>query len=212
MIRLLIADDHPVIRRGIKQILEDAGDIYVAAEATSGDEALNKAGIGDVDVVILDISMPGKTWLEVIRELKVNSPRAAILILSRFSEVQYALSAIKAGASGYLTKTSVVDELIGAIRQVHAGRQYICPEIAGKMAMDVVAGVSAGKKPHEMLSPRESKVMQMLCKGISINKIAGELSLSQSTVSTYKTRILQKMNLANQAELVRYGIQHELID
>jgi len=212
MIRLLVADDHPIIRSGLKQILEDTRDIYVAAEAASGDEALRKAGIGDVDVVILDISMPGKNWLDVIRELKISNPRIAILILSRFSDAQYALTAIKAGASGYLTKTSVVDELIGAIRQVHSGRQYICPEIAEKMAMDVVAGVSAGKNPHEMLSPRESNIMRMICRGITIKEIAGELSLSQSTVSTYKSRILQKMNIANEADLIRYGLQHHLVD
>jgi DNA-binding NarL/FixJ family response regulator len=210
MIRLLVADDHPVIRRGIKQILEESKDICVAAEASDGDEALRKARLGEVDVIVLDISMPGRNWLDVIRELKSINPRAAILMLSRFSEAQYAVTAIKAGASGYLTKTSVVEELVGAIRQVYSGRQYICPEIAGKMALDMISG--AGKKPHERLSANETKVLHMLCRGLAVREIAEKLSLSQSTISTYKTRILQKMNLRNEAELVRYCVEHELID
>jgi two-component system invasion response regulator UvrY len=134
----------------------------------------------------------------------------AVLVLSRFAEVQYVIAALKAGASGYLTKTSVVDELVDAIRRVHAGSQYICPELAEKMAMEMVTG--AGKKPHELLSPNETKVMQMLCSGMAIKEIAGGLSLSPSTVSTYKSRILQKMNLKNQAELVRYCVRHGLTD
>jgi two-component system invasion response regulator UvrY len=210
MIRLLVADDHPIIRQGLKQILEDARDIYVAAEAGNGDEALRKAKIGDIDVAIMDISMPGKNWLDTIRELKITNPHMAVLVLSRFAEVPYVIAALKAGASGYLTKTSVVDELVGAIRRVHSGSQYICPELAEKMAMEMVTG--AGKKPHELLSPNETKVMQMLCNGTAIKEIAGGLSLSPSTVSTYKSRILQKMNLKNQAELVRYCVQHGLTD
>jgi len=212
MIRLLVADDHPIIRRGLRQILEDTPDINVAAEAGSGDEAMQKAASDDFDVVILDISMPGKNWQEVIRESKIIKPRLVFLVLSRHTDLQYALTALKAGASGYLTKNNIVDELIGAIRKVYSGGNYISPDLAGKMARDAADRVSTDKPPHELLSPNEFKVLCMIIQGKTIKQIAEELSLGQSTVSTYKSRILQKLNIANDADLIRYGLQHDLMD
>lgn len=212
MIRLLVADDHPIIRQGLRQILEDIPDISIAAEAGDGDEAMQKAAADDFDVVILDISMPGKNWLDVIRESKIIKPRLVFLILSRHTDLQYALTALKAGASGYLTKNNIVDELIGAIRKVYSGGTYISPDLVGKMAQDAAAGVSTDKLPHELLSPNEFKVLCMIIQGKMIKQIAEELSLGQSTVSTYKSRILQKMSMANDADLIRYGLQHDLVD
>ena len=212
MIRLLLADDHPIIRQGLRQILEDIPDISVAAEAGSGDEAMQKAAADDFDVVILDISMPGKNWLDVIRESKIIKPRLVFLVLSRHADLQYALTALKAGASGYLTKNNVASELIGAIRKVYSGGNYISPDLAGKMAQDAVAGVGTDKLPHELLSPNEFKVLCMIIQGKAIKQIAEELSLGQSTVSTYKSRILQKMSMGNDADLIRYGLQHDLVD
>ena len=212
MIRLLLADDHPIIRQGLRQILEDIPDIIVAAEAGSGDEAMQKAAADDLDVVILDISMPGKNWLDVIRESKIIKPRLIFLVLSRHADLQYALTALKAGASGYLTKNNIVDELIVAIRKVYSGGNYVSPDLAGKMAQNAATGSSIDKLPHESLSPNEFKVLCMIIQGKTLKHIAEEISLSQSTVSTYKSRILHKMNMENEADLIRYGLQHDLVD
>ncbi len=212
MIRLLVADDHPIIRRGLRQILEDSPDIKVVAEAGSGDEALQKAAADDFDMVILDISMPGKNWQDVIRELKIIKPQLTSVVLSRHTDIQYVLTALKAGASGYLTKINLADELIGAIRKVHAGGKYVSPDLAGKLAQDAAEGINADRLPHELLSPNEFKVLCMIVKGKTINQIAEELSLGRSTVSTYKSRIMQKMNMANDADLIRYSLQHGLAD
>jgi DNA-binding NarL/FixJ family response regulator len=173
---------------------------------------MQKAAADDFDVVILDVSMPGKNWLDVIRESKIIKPRLVFLVLSRHADVQYALTALKAGASGYLTKNNIVDELIGAIRKVYSGENYVSPDLAGKMAQDAAAGVSTDKLPHELLSPNEFKVLCMIIQGKTIKQIAEELSLGQSTVSTYKSRITQKMNIANDADLIRYGLEHDLVD
>lgn len=212
MIRLLVADDHPIIRQGLKQILEDIPDIHVVAEAGSGDEVLQESAAADFDLVILDISMPGKNWLDVIRESKMVKPELAFLVLSRHAEVPYALMALKAGASGYLTKNNIVEELISAIRKIHEGGIYISPDLAGKVARDAAAGISSDRLPHELLSPNEFKVLCLIIRGRTIKEIAAELSLSPSTVSTYKLRLMQKMNMANDADLIRYGLQHKLVD
>lgn len=212
MIRLLVADDHPIIRQGLRQILGNIPDISIAAEAGSGDEAMQKAAADDFDVVILDISMPGKNWLDVIRESKIIKPRLVFLVLSRHADIQYALTAFKAGASGYLTKNNIAEELIVAIRKVYSGENYISPDFAGKLAQYATAGISADKLPHDLLSPNEFKVLCMIARGKTIKQIAEEFSLGQSTVSTYKSRIMQKMGIDTDADLIRYGLEHDLVD
>lgn len=210
MIRLLIADDHPVIRQGLKQILEDTPDIVVVAEASTGDEVLAQVGNGDFDLVILDISMPGKRWLDVIREARAIKPDLLFLVLSRHAEVQFALESLRAGASGYLTKTSLVNEFIGAVRRVASGSRYISSDLAGDVAEAVGSGQNLPGQPHELLSPNELKVVRLIIKGKPIKEIATEMSVSQSTASTYKARAMQKLDVKSDADLIRYGLQHEI--
>ena len=212
MIKVLVADDHPVIRQGLKQILHETADIVVAAEAANGDEVLDKARSDKYDVVILDISMPGKNWLEIIQELKADNPACAILILSRHSEEQYAIRALKAGASGYLTKSSVTEELINAIRKVTAGKKYVSSSLSETISSMIQDQVDFTRLPHELLSENELKVMVQLASGKKIKEIAEEMSLGYSTISTYRTRILQKFNWSTDAELVRYALENRLID
>jgi DNA-binding NarL/FixJ family response regulator len=212
MIRLLVADDHPVIRQGLKQILEDIPDIAVVAEASTGDEVLAQVGNGDFDLVILDVSMPGKRWLDVIREARAIKPGLLFLVLSRHTEVQFALESLKAGASGYLTKTSLVNEFIGAIRRVASGSRYISSDLAGELAEAVGSGHGLDRQPHELLSPNELKVLRLIIKSKTIKEIAGEMSVSQSTASTYKARAMQKLDVKSDADLIRYGLKHEITD
>ncbi|MHB8085760.1 MAG: response regulator [Dehalococcoidia bacterium] len=212
MIRLLAADDHPVIRQGLKQILEDTPDIVVVAEASTGDEVLAQVGKGDFDLVVLDISMPGKRWLDVIREARAIEPGLLFLVLSRHAEVQFALESLKAGASGYLTKTSLVNEFINAVRRVASGSRYISSDLAGDMAEAVGAWQRLYEQPHELLSSNESQVVRLIIRGRTIKEIAGEMSVSQSTASTYKARAMRKLNVKSDADLIRYGLQHEISD
>ncbi|MGA9048763.1 MAG: response regulator transcription factor [Dehalococcoidia bacterium] len=212
MIRLLAADDHPVIRQGLKQILEDTPDIVVVAEASTGDEVLAQVGNGNFDLVILDISMPGKRWLDVIREARAIEPGLLFLVLSRHAEVQFALESLKAGASGYLTKTSLVNEFINAVRRVASGSRYISSDLAGDMAEAVGAWQRLYEQPHELLSSNESQVVRLIIKGRTIKEIAVEMSVSQSTASTYKARAMRKLNVKSDADLIRYGLQHEISD
>jgi two-component system invasion response regulator UvrY len=211
MIRLLLADDHPIIRQGLRQILEDIPDMCVVAEAGSGDEVLQRVTAHDLDLVILDISMPGKNWLDVIRESKIIKPQLKFLILSRHTNIQYALTALKAGASGYLTKHNIADELVVAIYKVYSDENYISPDLAGNMAQFAATGNSAGKMPHELLSPNEFKVLCMIVKGKTTMQIADKFSLSQSTVRTYKSRLMQKMGIDTDADLIRYGLEHGIV-
>jgi DNA-binding NarL/FixJ family response regulator len=211
MIRLLAADDHPIIRRGLKHILEDTPDIEVVAEASTGDEVLALVSAADIDLVILDVSMPGKNWLEVIREARAIKPGLLFLVLSRHTEVQFALESLKAGASGYLTKTSLVDEFIGAVRRVAAGSRYVSSDLAGELA-DAVGRLGLHGQPHELLSPNESQVLRSLVEGKTVKEIAVKMSVSQSTVSTYKARAMLKLDLKSDADLIRYGLQHEISD
>jgi two-component system invasion response regulator UvrY len=212
MIKVLVADDHPIIRQGLKQILHETPDIAVAAEAANGDEVLDKARSYQCDMVILDISMPGKNWLEIIQELKADNPACAILVLSRHSEEQYAIRALRAGASGYLTKSSVTEELINAIRKVATGKKYVSSSLSENIASMIQDQVDFSRLPHELLSENEFKVMVQLASGKKIIEIAAEMSLNQSTISTYRSRILQKLNLNTDADLVRYALQNQLID
>jgi len=209
MIRILVADDHSVVREGIKQILAGLDDMTVEDEAESGQEVLLRMTAKDYDLVLLDISMPGKSGLEVLEEIKVMKPRVPVLILSMHPEEQYAVRMLRAGASGYLTKASAPQELISAIRKVSRGGKYVTVSLAEKLAFELDAG--AEKPRHERLSNREYQVMLMLASGLSVSEVAEELCLSAKTISTYRTRILDKMDMKKNAELTLYAVKNNLI-
>ena len=209
MLRILIADDHPVVRRGLKQIIADSGDMAVGDEAADGWEVLSKVRASDYDVVLLDVAMPGIDGLDVLTQLRHEKPRLPVLMLSMYPEEQFAIRAFRAGASGYVTKESAPDELVGAIRKVSTGGKYVSSALAEKLALDLERG---GKQPpHETLSDREYQVMSLIASGKTVTGIARELSLSVKTISTYRSRILEKMNLKNNAELTNYAIKNGLI-
>jgi DNA-binding NarL/FixJ family response regulator len=209
MIKILIADDHPIVREGLKHILEDASDILVADEASDGRDFLNKIQNRDYDVVLLDITMPGMSGLDVLKQLKITKPKLPVLILSMHPEDQYAIRALRAGASGYLTKTSAPDELVGAIRKIYSGRKFVSSSLAEKLADEL--NLKTGKSPHETLSDREYQVLCLIAAGKMVKEIADELSLSVKTISTYRSRILEKMNMKNNAELTHYAIKNRLV-
>ncbi len=209
-IRILVVDDHAIVREGLKQILGEVKDMAVRDEAGNGQEALAKIRANDYDVLLLDISLPGRNGLEILKEIKLERPKLAVLILSMHAEEQYAVRALRAGASGYLTKASAPDELIGAIRKVSRGRKYVSSSLAEKLADELDADT---KRPlHETLSDREYQVMLMLASGKSVTEIAAELCLSVKTISTYRARVLAKMNMKKNAELILYVIQNRLAD
>jgi len=210
MLKVLIADDHPVVREGLKQIVTETQDMVVAGEANNGQEVLNKIREGDYDVIVLDITMPGRNGMDVLRQLRSERPRLPVLILSIHSEEQYALRALRAGASGYLTKESAPDELVVAIRKVSWGGKYISSSLAEKLAFKLEIGRE--EAPHETLSDREYQVMCMIASGKTVKEIAQELSLSEKTISTYRSRILEKMKMKNNAELTYYAIKNQLVD
>ncbi len=210
MLKVLIADDHPVVREGLKQIVTETQDMVVAGEANNGQEVLNKIREGDYDVIVLDITMPGRNGMDVLRQLRSERPRLPVLILSIHSEEQYALRALRAGASGYLTKESAPDELVVAIRKVSWGGKYISSSLAEKLAFELEVGRE--QAPHETLSDREYQVMCMIASGKTVMEIAQEISLSEKTISTYRSRILEKMKMKNNAELTHYAIKNQLVD
>jgi two-component system invasion response regulator UvrY len=210
MIKIFVADDHAVVRQGLKQIVADTHDIVVAGEASDGHEVLNKVLKNNYDVVLLDITMPGRSGLDILTELKSRKPKLPILVLSIHPEEQYAVRALKAGAAGYLTKGSASGELVAAIRKVSLGGKYVTPPLAEKLAFDLETG--AEEPAHQTLSDREYQVMCMIALGKTVKDISGELSLSPKTVSTYRTRILLKMQMKNTAELIRYAIENRLCD
>jgi two-component system invasion response regulator UvrY len=210
MIRALIADDHAVVRQGLIQILGNIPEITVAGEAINGQEVLDKVRAEAWDVVILDISMPDRSGLDILKQLKSERPKLPVLVLSMHSEDQYAVRALKAGASGYLTKDSAPDELVKAIRKVVSGGRYVGSCLAERLAFEI--GADSSKLPHETLSDREFQVLRLIASGNSVTEIAAELFLSSKTVSTYRVRLLQKMNLKTNAELMHYAMQNHLID
>jgi len=210
MIKVLVADDHTLVRKGLKKILLDTKDVKVVDEASDDKEILTKVSNNDYDLVLLDISLPGRNGIDVLKQIKCMRPELPVLILSMYPEEQYAIRSIKAGASGYLTKESAPDELIDAIRKVALGRKYITSSLAERLAMEI--GEKTGRPSHESLSDREYQVMCMIASGKTVKEIAETLSLSVKTISTYRARILEKMHLKNNAQLTYYAIKHGLVD
>jgi len=210
MIRILVADDHSVVRQGIKQIVADDPGMEVVAEAATGQEAVDLVLATPFDVVILDIAMPGKSGLDVLRELKAANPNLKVLVLSMYPEEQYAIRSLRDGASAYLTKGSPPEELIQAIKTVAAGKRYITPSIADRLASYIEE--SSERPPHETLSDREMQVLVLIGSGKLVTEIANELKLSVKTVSTYRSRILMKMGMESNAQLIRYALQQRLVD
>lgn len=209
MIKVMIADDHQLVRDGLRQLLLAASGIEVVAEAADGDRALAAARETSPDVALLDMSMPGPSGIDLIKRIKVSCPQVRILVLSMHGERQYAARALKAGAAGYLTKDSASEQLVTAIRKIAAGGVYL----TDAAATSLMQGSGApGGAPHEQLSDREFDVLRRLAAGEGPTQIAEQLHLSVKTVSTHKTRILEKMGLDNTADLVRYALQHNLID
>lgn len=209
MIRVLIADDHHLVRDGLKQILGAAEGMMVAGEASNGDEALALVKANDFDLALLDMSMPGVSGIDLIKRIKLEKPRLRILVLSMHAEQQYAARALKAGASGYLTKDSASEQLIRAIRKIAAGGLLISDTAAAGLIAETTHAESL---PHTLLSDREFEVFKLLAEGRSPTEIASQLHLSVKTVSTHKTRVLQKMGLGGTADIVRYALEHGLLE
>jgi two-component system, NarL family, invasion response regulator UvrY len=210
MIKVLIADDHAIVREGLRQIMSDTEDMAVAAEAGNGQEALDRILKDEFDVVVLDISMPGRSGLDILKELRNYRPKLPVLVLSMYPEEQYAVRVLKAGADGYLTKESAPNDLITAIRRLYAGKKYISPSLAEKLAFSLE--VHSTRPPHELLSDREFQVLCRISSGKTVKEIADEFSLSVKTISTYRSRILEKMSMKNNAELTYYAVQNHLVN
>jgi len=204
MIRVLIADDHKIVRDGLKRILSAHGEVDVTGEAADGDQALALVRAHEYDLAMVDMSMPGLSGIDLIKRLKLEKPKLRILVLSMHGERQYAARALKAGASGYLNKDSAAELLVGAIRKIAAGGVHIGEAAAASL-------VSADKAPHEALSDREFEVLRLLVEGLGPTDIGDKLHLSVKTVSTHKTHILEKLNVSSTAALVRYALDHKLI-
>ena len=210
MIRVVIADDHTIVREGLKQLLHASSDLEVVGEARDGYEVLQRVRESEFDVLLLDMSMPGKSGMDLIKQVKNERPRLRVLVLSMHQEQQYAVRAIKAGASGYLTKQSASTQLVSAIRKVAAGGAFITPEVGEQLALGAMP--KAEGPPHASLSDREFQVFRLLVSGKAVSEIAGQLNLSVKTVSTHKTRLMEKMGISNQAGLIRYAMRHGLTD
>jgi DNA-binding NarL/FixJ family response regulator len=210
MIKVLIADDHPIVRQGLRQILSGISDMEVAGEAVNAQDTLDQVRGGGWDVLVLDLTMPDRSGFDILKELKHEQPDLPVLVLSIHAEEQFVVRVLKAGAAGYLTKENAPAELIKAIRKVVSGGKYISPALAESLAFGLD---TASEQPgHEVLSDREFQVMQMMASGKTLTEIAEELSLSAKTVSTYRTRLLEKMNLRTNAEIIRYAIENGLME
>lgn len=209
MVRLVIADDHTIMREGLKRILNGAENIEVVGEAVNGFEVLAKVREGGFDLLLLDLSMPGRSGIELIRQIKSEAPKLPILVLTMHEEEQYAVRTIRAGARGYLTKESAGTQLLSAIAKVASGRPYISAEVAEQLALEIMEPHDS--LPHERLSNRELEVFKLLVHGKSITEIADSLHLSVKTISTHKTRMLQKMRMHSLAELVQYAVAQNMI-
>jgi len=210
-IRILLVDDHAIVREGLKRLLEPAPDLVVVEEAASGPHALERLRRGAVDVVVADITMPGMSGIDLIGRIRAEFPGVAVLVLSMHAEEPYALRAFQAGAAGYLTKDTVAGELIGAIRKVASGGAYVTPSLAERMVLSI--STTGGNTPaHATLSNREMQILRLIVAGKRINEIAQELNLSVKTVSTHKSNTLRKLNLPSLAALIRYGLEHQLAE
>jgi len=209
-LRILIVDDHPIVRQGLKQTLADAAEIGEIGEAATAQEALDLAGLNTWDAVILDIGLPGRGGIEVLKDINRERPNLPVLILSMHPEDQYAVRAIRAGAAGYLTKDAATEQLREAIHRITSGGRFISPALAEQLATELAA--SGSGPPHASLSDREFEVLRLIASGLSVGDIAGRLSLSVKTVSTYRARILDKMRMKNNAELMQYVLANRLLD
>lgn len=209
MIRVLIADDHMIVREGLKQILSKEGDLTVAGEAANGNDVLRMVRAQEWDVLVTDMSMPGRNGLELIKLVKQERPALPVLVLSMYDEDQFAVRAIRAGASGYINKESVSEQLVAAIRTVAAGGVHASPAVTKALFSTLRGDTQA--RPHEQLSDRELQVLQLIASGKTVTEIADQLALSPKTVSTHKSRLMEKMQMSNQAELIRYAIEQRLI-
>ena len=210
MIKILIADDHTILRDGLKQILAESSDLQVAGEADNGSDALKKIREEDWDVVVLDMSMPGKSGIELIKQIKLEKPKLPLLILSMHKEDVYAMRTLKAGASGYLCKDSASSQLVSAIRKVAGGGMYLNHEVAEKFAFGLRPVSDA--PPHTLLSDREYQVFLLLVQGLPLTQIADDLNLSVKTISTHKTRIMEKMRVDNLSGLIKYALANKLLE
>ncbi|KIO47926.1 LuxR family transcriptional regulator [Nitrosospira sp. NpAV] len=210
MIKVFLADDHRLFRDGLKRILGETADIVVAGEATDGLDALEKMRQGGWDVALLDVNMPGMNGLEVLKRIMSDNAKHQILMLSTYHEDEYAIRTIRAGASAYLTKNSPTDLLISVIRRLAKGGRYIDPELAEKLLFDL--GPTSAILPHSTLSDREFNVLKLIAAGVSLTEISQKLGLSSKTVSTYRARVLEKMHMQNNAQLVRYVTEHDLLE
>lgn len=209
-IHVLIADDHAIVRQGLKQILSETDDLVVAGEADDGVEALQLARQQQWNVFLLDVSMPNRNGIDTLKQLKKEFPKLPVLMLSMHPEEQYAVRALKAGASGYLTKQSAPEQLVTAIRQVAGGRKYVSPTVAMQLADAIANDTDSEQPPHELLSDREYEVLKLIATGRTLTQIAEDLNLAVATISTFRARILTKLGLSSTAELIRYGLEHGL--
>ena len=210
MIRVFITDDHAIVRQGLKQILAETRDIEFAGEAETGADAVQAVRDTPCDVVLLDISLPDRNGIEVLKQLKREHPKLPVLMLSMHMEREFAIRALKAGAAGYLTKQSAPMQLVAAIRHVSAGKKYLTPSIAEEVA-NALAGADEDS-PHTLLSDREYQTMCLIASGKSLSDIAAELVISPKTVSVYRARVLEKLNLKNNADITRYAIRNQLVE
>ena len=210
MIKVILVDDHELVREGLKMILKEEADIQVVAEAKDGIDALEKLRKNDCDVLVLDMNMPGKDGLELIADLKIKYPKLRILILSIHIEDQFALRTLKAGASGYVSKDAALDELVSAIRTIHTRGKYLSNKLAELVAFEIKPENQS--LPHELLSNRELEIMIKIAQGLKIKEISVELSLGVSTINTYRVRIFDKMKLRNNVDLTHYAMSHGLIE
>lgn len=210
MINVVIADDHAIVRHGLREILNSENDIRTVAEASTGQQVLDIVRADHVDVVVLDITMPGRNGLEILKELRKSYPRVAVIMLSMHPKDQYGVRVIKAGAAAYISKESAPEELVNAIRTAHRGEKYITHDLAELLARHIERGL-ATEEPHKLLSDREFEVLRHIASGRGLTEISKMMNLSVKTVSTYRTRIVEKTGLGSNAEMTRYAMQHTLI-
>jgi len=210
VIRIVLADDHTIVREGLKQLLAAGGGFEVVGEAENGHEALQRVRELEFDVLLLDMSMPGKSGIELIKQVHAEKPKLRVLVLSMHEEHQYAVRAIRAGASGYITKDSASRQLVAALRKVASGGAFISAEVAEQLALSAMPGAEGA--PHERLSDREFQVFRLIAEGKSVSDIAERLNLSVKTVSTHKSNILHKLDASTTGELIRYALAHRLVE